>query len=202
MTSAAIARVASPDGSPTIATSPPGVVAPLDRKCKSDKPTLQPYLEDVDFSPDGSYFVFAATGFVPQTTAEIGTAICDAAARFETNIPDPVRPTWINYTGGDTMHSVTITGAAVYVQGHFRWLDNPEGVDSAGPGAVTRRGIGAIDPETGKALAWNPPAPASQGGQDLLATSTGLWAMSDGQKFNGEYHRGIAFAPLPKWAQP
>lgn len=185
----------------TSATLNPWYYPPLDRKCRSNTPTRQPYLDDVDFSPDGSYFVFAATGFVPQTTAEIGTAICDSAARFETDIPNPVKPTWINYTGGDTVHSVTITGAAVYVAGHFRWLDNPQGVDSAGPGAVNRRGVGAIDPVTGKALAWNPPSPARQGGQELLPTSKGLWVMSDALKFNAEYHRGIAFAPLPAWAQ-
>jgi hypothetical protein len=112
----------------------------------------QAYIEDVDFSPDGSYFVFGSTGFVPATTTEIGTAICDAAVRFETNISNPASPTWINYTGGNTIHSVIATGAAVYVQGRFRWLDNPYGRDSAGPGAVDRVGIGAIDSITGKAL--------------------------------------------------
>ncbi len=60
-----------------------------------------------------------------------------------------------------------------------------------------RKGIGAIDPVTGKALAWNPPKPAAQGGQDFLVTSSGLWIGSDSPTFNGEYHRGIAFAPLP-----
>jgi hypothetical protein len=95
------------------------------------------------------------------------------------------------------VHSVIVTGAAVYVQGHFRWLNNPQGVDSAGPGAVNRRGIGAIDPVTGLALAWNPAEPARQGGQDLLATTSGLWAMSDTLRFNNKYHRGIAFVPLP-----
>jgi len=181
----------------TSATLDPWYYTPLDRKCASNTPTRQPYLDDVDFSPDGSYFVFAATGFVPQTTFEIGTAVCDGAARFETNITNPSRPTWINYTGGDTVHSVTITGAAVYVQGHFRWLDNPFGRDSEGLGAMDRKGIGAIDPVTGKALDWNPTEPAAQGGQELWATSTGLWAMSDSLRFGGKYHRGIAFAPLP-----
>jgi hypothetical protein len=181
----------------TSATLSPWYYAPLDKKCASNTPTRQPSLDDVDFSPDGSYFVFAATGFVPATSAEIGTAVCDCAARFETNITTPVTPTWINYTGGDTVHSVTITGAAVYVQGHFRWLDNPFGRDSAGPGAVERKGIGAIDPVSGKALPWNPSAPAAQGGQELWPTATGLWAMSDNLRYGGKYHRGISFAPLP-----
>ncbi len=96
------------------------------------------YIRDVDFSPDGSYFVIAATG------GGNGT-ICDAAARFETDAAAPTRPTWINYTGGDTLHSVAVTDKAVYVQGHQRWLDNPQGHDNAGPGASRpaggRRGL-------------------------------------------------------------
>jgi len=89
----------------------------------------------------------------PQLTSRIGTDVCDAAARFETNIAHPTKPTWINYTGGDTLHAVAATGKAVYVQGHNRWLDNPEGANTAGPGAVDRPGIGAINPKTGKARA-------------------------------------------------
>ena len=170
---------------------------PLHDKCRTDSPSKQAYLEDVDFSPDGSYFVFASTGYVTALSSQIGTHVCDAAARFETDVAAPTKPTWINYTGGDTLHAVAVTGAAAYVQGHNRWLDNPLGKDSAGPGAVERRGIGAIDPATGNALAWNPDKPARQGGQDFLVTDTGLWVPSDSQRFNGEYHRGIAFVPLP-----
>ncbi|MBA2444747.1 MAG: delta-60 repeat domain-containing protein [Nocardioidaceae bacterium] len=175
----------------------PWYYPPLNKKCASNAPGRQAYLEDVDYSPDGSYFVFASTGFVPRSTEEIGTALCDAAARFEAGTAHPVAPTWINYTGGDTLHAVAVTGAAVYVQGHNRWLDNPYGRDSEGLGAVSRRGIGAIDPVSGMALAWNPVKPAAQGGQDFLATPEGLWVVSDSTKFNGTYHRGIAFAPLP-----
>jgi hypothetical protein len=170
---------------------------PLSHSCRSDKPSHQAYLQDVDFSPDGSYFVFVSTGYVPLHRGQIGIAVCDAAARFETSIASPTKPTWINYTGGDTLYSVAATGAAVYVQGHNRWLDNPYGRDFAGPGAKVRLGIGAIDSDTGKALAWNPSKPALQGGHDLLATADGLWVMSDSTKFDHMYHRGIAFAPLP-----
>ena len=115
-----------------------------------------------------------STGFVPQT-GQIGTALCDATARFETANLAPTRPTWINYTGGDTLHSVAVTDQAVYVQGHQRWLDNPQGRDSAGPGAVSRPGIGAINPTTGLALSWNPTKDRGVGGKDLLVTARGLW---------------------------
>ncbi len=171
---------------------------PLHDKCRTDNPIKQHYIEDVDFSPNGSYFVLVSTGFITEFPRQIGTHVCDAAARFETDVLAPTKPTWINYTGGDTLHAVAATGSAVYVQGHNRWLDNPQGDGKTkGPGAVDRLGIGAIDPVTGKALAWNPGKPARQGGQDFLATKDGLWVPSDSKRFNGEYHRGIAFVPLP-----
>ena len=178
----------------TAATLNPWYYQPLENMCQASR--LPAYLRDVDFSPDGSYFVFVSTGFVPRSGG-LGRDLCDATARFETAITAPVRPTWINYTGGDTLHSVAVTGAAVYVQGHQRWLDNASGRDSAGPGAVSRPGIGAISPTSGLALSWNPTKTRGVGGKDLLATSAGLWVGSDGQRFAGEYRARIAFCPLP-----
>lgn len=166
---------------------------PLKRPCRAL--SIPAYLRDVDFSPDGSYFVMVSSGFVPQPGG-VGTDVCDATARFETAVASPAAPTWINYTGGDTLHSVAVTGAAVYVQGHQRWLDNPSGYDTAGPGAVSREGIGAIHPTQGTALAWNPGKTRAVGGKDLLVTASGLWVGSDGQRFNGEYRARIAFCPL------
>jgi hypothetical protein len=76
-------------------------------------------------------------------------------------------------------------------------MDNPFGRDSAGPGAVARSGIAALDPVTGKALSWNPGKTRGVGGKDFLATPTGLWVGSDGNRFAGEFRAGIAFLPLP-----
>jgi hypothetical protein len=167
----------------------------LDLQCRStDTPV---YLRDVDFSPDGSYFVFAASGYLPKS-GDGGTAVCDAASRWETvDESSTAGPSWINYTGGDTLHAVAVTGVTVYVQGHQRWLDNPFGADFAGPGAVSRPGIGALDPATGKALDWNPTKTRGVGGKDFLATSTGLWVGSDGNRFKNEFRASLAFCPLP-----
>lgn len=55
---------------------------------------------------------------------------------------------------------------------------DPFGKESAGTRAVIWKGIGTIDPATGKALDWDTPAPAAQGGQDFLATAIGLGAVS------------------------
>ncbi len=176
--------------------------APLQHACRAT--SLPDQLRDVDFSPDGSYFVMVATGWVPadpyrvdKNGTPLNTDICDVAARFETNVAAPQKPTWTNYTGGDTLHSVAITGAAVYVQGHQRWLDNPYGVDNKGDGGLDRPGIGAIDPSTGKALAWNPTKTRGVGGKDLYATAAGLWVGSDSRLFNNRYRDSIAFCALP-----
>ena len=70
--------------------------------------------------------------------------MCDAAARFETaDQGTAIEPTWINWTGGDSLYSVAVTGVAVYVGGHMRWLDNPYGPTRPGrarcPGRASER---------------------------------------------------------------
>lgn len=166
---------------------------PLEKRCASTQ--VLDYVTDVDFSPDGSYFAVVSTGFVPPS----GTTgyICDAVARFETDVPAPSQPTWINYTGGDTLRSVAITGSAVYVQGHSRWLNNPQGRDSAGPGAVEARGGGAVDPATGLALSWAPDHACADGGRDILVTDDGIWWANDSKYWANEPRIGIQFTPLP-----
>jgi hypothetical protein len=165
---------------------------PLANMCAAA--SLPDYMRDVDFSPDGSYFVLVSTGFVPQSGG-VGRDLCDATARFETGTLSPSRPTWINYTGGDTLHSVAVTDLAVYIQGHQRWLDNPQGRDSAGPGAVSRPGIGAISPTSGLALPWNPTKERGVGGKDLYVTTQGLWVGSDTRLIGGETRPRLALLP-------
>jgi hypothetical protein len=175
------------------ATVNPWYYQPLQNLCRAA--SLPDYLRDVDFSPDGSWFVVVSTGFIPQSGG-VGRDLCDATARFETGLANPARPTWVNYTGGDTLHSVAATDVAVYVQGHQRWLDNPQGSNTAGPGAVSRPGIGAIAPTTGRALSWNPTKERGVGGKDLYVTAQGLWVGSDTDRIGGETRRRIALLPL------
>lgn len=160
-------------------------------------PKFQMYVRDVDFAPDSSYFAVAATGGHRINGEGPGLVLCDSVARFETGVLSPSVPTWINYTGGDSLHAVQATGAAVYVQGHNRWLDNPYGRDFAGPGAVDRKGGGAVDPNTGEALPWNPVMPQQKGGYQILATGAGLWFVTDGIRFKQRHRYGIRFVPLP-----
>jgi hypothetical protein len=158
------------------------------KKCKD---TFPYYVRGLDFSPDGRYFVVVTTGG-PRS------GMCDSAARFETYASGQgIKPTWINRTGGDSLYAVSVTGSAVYVGGHQRWLNNPLGRDSAGPGAVPREGIGAIHPRTGKALSWNPGRERGIGVKAFLAHSGGLLVGSDTTRLGREYHARIGMFPLP-----
>lgn len=147
---------------------------------------------DVDMAPDGRWFVIVTTGGRANPT----TKLCDTAARWETATAGVATPTWVNHTGADSLTSVAVTGAAVYVAGHNRWLDNPQGQDAAGPGAVDRPGIGAIHPTTGKALSWNPGRERGLVAPRLVATAEGLYVLSDSNKLAGEYHPRLSYLTL------
>lgn len=159
------------------------------------------YVRDVQFSPDGSYFVIAATGGGAGGQNIDGTkASCDAASRYESSGSGTnVRPTWINYAGGDSLWSVAVTGTAVYAGGHQRWSNNRNGNDYPGAGAVPRPGLMAMDPQNGLPLSWNPGRnPRGAGAFALLATPDGLYVGSDTSYIgNFQYQRGrIAYFPL------
>lgn len=164
---------------------------------KSCQAAVDYYARDVDFSPDGDYFDVVSTGGHATTGADSDT-LCDSATRWKSDATGTdVKPVWHNMTGGDSLYSVSDTGAAVYVGGHERWLDNPEGHDSKGAGAVDRPGIGAIDPSTGKALSWNPTRDRGHGVEALVASDTGLYVGSDTDNIGGEWHQKVAYFPLP-----
>jgi hypothetical protein len=180
--------------------------------CATDAPRRIANLQGVDWSPGGTHFDVGATGQIPEFQSQVwhhGVAgdqatatVCDGVGRFA--LADDSRADWINYTGGDSVWEVADTGAAVYMQGHFKYVDNADGFGSRGIGdkvagtpAARRSGIAAINPQTGYALAWNPAVPTKTGGRALEVTSQGLWVGSDSSRFGAEAHYGIAFAPAP-----
>ena len=153
---------------------------------------------DVDWSPDGHYFVIVGSGARPTTYPLSG--FCDAAGRWEATSTGAIaQPTWINWTGGDSLYSVAVSGSAVYVGGHNRWLDNPYGHDTAGPGAYRVDSIGAIYPATGKAIrTWNARyMDREHGKEDLTLFPGGLVVGGDGTYLKGFYHRGTGIFPVP-----
>lgn len=167
--------------------------------CKRD--AFDSYVRDVGFAPNGSYFVVAATGARTFAKNSDGSrSLCDSAARWaSTDTGGDVRPTWVDYTGNDSFWSVAVTGTAIYVGGHQRWLNNPDATDHAGPGAVPRPGIVALEPASGLPLTWNPGRnPRGAGAFALLATAQGLYVGSDTNYFgNFAYRRDeIGFFPL------
>jgi PKD repeat protein len=177
-----------------LTTSTPSLVNwETDRYLKFCNTNYESFVHDVEFSPDGAYFVIGTTGGYNKVT----TFGCDSTARWETGATGTaLQPTWIDFTGGDTIWSVAVTATAVYTGGHNRWQNNSSGIDAAGPGAVSRPGLAALDPVTGVPFDWNPTRTTGVGVFDLLATDQGLWIGDDTDLVGHEYHYKMAFFPL------
>lgn len=160
--------------------------------CKVDS-GFNAYVRGIDFAPDGSYFVVVTSG------GSTANTLCDAVARWENGRTGSGQlPTWVDFSGGDSLTAVAVTGTTVYVGGHQRWLNNSAGNDTPKPGAVDRDGLAALDPLTGLPFAWNPGRDRGEGVFDLLATPSGLWVGSDtdGIGTPRETRARIAFFPI------
>jgi Malectin domain/PKD domain len=186
-------------GGPTAVVDPNWNTAQYSAPCANG--AFDTYVEDVAFSQDGSYFAIAATGGGTFSTNTDGSrSLCDTATRWATSDTGAnVLPTWVDYTGNDSFWSVAVTGTAIYFGGHARWINNPNGSDSPGAGALPRPGITALDPASGLPLTWNPGRnPRGAGAYALLATAQGLYVGSD-TNYIGNYkykHDELAFFPL------
>ncbi|MGI8939193.1 MAG: hypothetical protein ACR2JF_13475 [Iamia sp.] len=156
--------------------------------------TIDYYVKDVDISPDDRFFAVVTTG------AWRGlTTLCDTVARWELGPTGAgQQPTWADYTGGDSLSAVAITGSTLYAAGHQRWANNehPPYGDAKGPGAVDRPGIAAYDSATGDVLPWAIDRERGLQVGTLTPTAQGLWIGSDSSRLGGEWHPRVSYLPL------
>ena len=146
-----------------------------------------------EFSPDSSYFVVDGTGAYGNGLS----GLCDSVERWSV---DPTNanasPTWVEKAGGDSFTSVEVTDTAIYVGGHFRWLNNPFCGDTPCQGAIDYRGLGALDPVNGLPLDWNPGGVIKLGYYDFLPTDKGLFVGGDYLVTGNCSCAGLAYFPL------
>ncbi|HCB04112.1 MAG TPA: hypothetical protein DEQ43_07675 [Nocardioides bacterium] len=167
-----------------------------------------------DIAPDDSYFVV--------TSGSGGDAppISDTVVAYPINATsiqdDDVQALWIS-RHFDSIYSVAITENAVYVGGHFQFIESPTsctaepcypGLENVGYGtgqglagyglgdAVVRRDhIAALNTADGRAIEWNPTGGSNsfEGNKAMEATARGLFIGGDGM-FQGGVRTGrVAF---------
>jgi len=141
------------------------------------------YVRSAAWSPDDSTVYIADTGDHPLNWTNGSyplTGLCDAAASFPAT-QTSVSHNWIEYTGCDSYYSVAADSGAVYVSGHPRWAENPNGCNFAGSGAVADYGLQGLNPGNGTVeMSGGAPMYSSSraNADDMLITSAGLWIAS------------------------
>ena len=184
-------------GSPSASVDSTWTTTQLTAACFNKK--VDSYVRDIDYSPDGTYFVLV-NGGGSGTNTDKSRSLCDSASRWSATDAGPnVLPTWVDYSGQDTLLSVAVTGTTIYIGGHQRWMNNPLGFDKAGAGAVPRPSLAALDPASGLPLTWNPGRnPRGEGTSAAFASATGVYFGYDQDYIgNNLYQRKkLAYFPL------
>ncbi len=166
------------------------------------------YIRSAAWSPNDSTVYIATTGYHPWNLP-VGSyprsGLCDAAAAFPAT-QTSVTHLWVEYTGCDSYYSVAADDGTVYVAGHPRWAENPNGCNYAGPGAISDPGLQGLNPSNGSLELTSAGKPvyrmARANADDMLITSAGLWIASSNrygaQKCaHNDGHSGICFLPYP-----
>jgi len=163
------------------------------------------YVHSAAWSPNDSTIYTASNGFHPLNYVKGTfplTGLCDAAASFPAS-QKSVSHNWIEYSGCDSYYSVAADSSNVYVAGHPRWANNPNGCNQAGRGAVPDKGLQGLDASNGQARTSNGKAVytmARANANDMMFTSAGLWIASS-TRFGADTcggvrgHSGICLLP-------
>ena len=148
-------------------------------------------------APSGDYVVMVTSGGDRPPAA-------DTAVRFPASGGANVQADWVS-RHFDTVLGVAINDDAVFVGGHFQFQEAPgsddpfpgdpltnfgfgqnQGPLSLGSQVVQREQLGALDPATGKSLAWNPGSDSFIGVQSLTWDDRyGLLVGHDGNRLGG-----------------
>ncbi|MGZ6743523.1 MAG: PKD domain-containing protein [Nocardioides sp.] len=173
-----------------------------------------------DIAPDDSYFVVTSgSGGDAPPISDTAVAYPLTAASVQDS---DVQPLWIS-RHFDSIYSVAITEVAVYLGGHFQFIESPTsddpwpGLDNVGYGTgqglagyglgdqvVRRDHIAAVSPTTGKALEWNPTGGSNsfEGNKAMEATPRGLFIGGDGMYQGGVRTGRVAFYDLTSVTDP
>jgi len=162
-----------------------------------------------ELSPDGSMFVI---------TLIIGNfpPLHDVTVAFPVQGTAPVQPLWVTQMF-DSTYGVAITDAAVYVGGHFCWVESQSstvapmywpgnsgngyschksGASVFQPLVTYRHHLAALDPATGLALEWDAGSNSRNGVNFLRAVPAGLMLGHDGTRVHNVAVGRSAFLSL------
>lgn len=151
---------------------------------------------DAEISPDGTYIVIAGDGGDFPFWGRDSAVAFDLTALNRAN----QQPRWIarNF---DSTYAVGISEDAVFLGGHFCWVEGPRAVEPYpgdgeftnnnscfgsspasrfAPQVVNRDQIAAFDPATGKALEWDPGSDGLEGVLSIEVIGRGLLVGHDG----------------------
>ena len=137
-------------------------------------------MRDVDVAPDGSTFYVVTSGHFYYPA-------CDTLNAFSLVPATNAQPLWTAKIG-DTIESVAATGGAVYIGGHFRYLE-------AETQTLPRFQVAAVDPRDGSALNWAPNADGFRGVMTIESEPAGVFLGTDGDIVGGVPHGRLALFP-------
>ncbi len=141
------------------------------------------WMRDVDISPDGTTAFIVSSGHIYYPA-------CDSVNSFPMNASGPdVQPNW-TVRIGDTIESVADTGDALYIGGHFRYMDTETL-------SQQRFHLAALDPTTGRALNWNPGGGGFLGVKVIEDQPAGIFVGGDMDAIGGFPHGRFGFFPAP-----